>query len=141
MRNNPSPRVRRVNRRIVLVNPRNGSVLLAQIAHIIIRRLAKSRPGVSCRVVDRSLETVQSIPIIKLISRLRSPVAVQILSPVNRGPKHIAELTPPMAKLHLIVSEVRPCVEEHGVLSPLADAHVPFPQVAMDDARLDGLTI
>lgn len=53
---------------------------------------------------------------------------------------HLVVRTPPIPDLHLVVGIVRPRVEEDDVPRLIGRAGVPFPQIRMDQARLDAST-
>ena len=102
-------------------------------------RLSKRCPWVPSRVVDGPLSAVQPVTVIKLVGRLRSRIVSEIMTDIHLVSKHGAELASPVSQLHLIASEIEARIEEQSVSSLLVDAHIPFPQVAVDDARLDRL--
>jgi len=155
--NNPSPGKGRVDGRIVLVNALKRCVLLAKVAHVIVgardgvrlasigqlsRRHGHSRPpqlaaSMSCRVVDGPLQAVQPVAVVKLVRRFRGGIVKQIGVGVFGRPEHGRVLAPPGAQLHLVVAVERSRIKQDGLASPFADAHIPFPQVSMDEAGLD----
>ena len=91
----------------------------------------------SSRVVDGPFEAVQAVPVVKLLCRLCSRVVAQVLLDVFLAAEHRRVLAPPGPQLHLVVAVKGSGIEKDTLVCLSRDAHVAFPEIPVDDARLD----
>lgn len=88
------------------------------------------------RIVDSPLERIESVSIIKLLSRLCRRIILQVSFRIRLVSEDGRELASPVAQLHLIMGIVRAYVEEDTAVRLPDNPHVALPEVSMDKAWL-----